>query len=294
MFLDFFDVICYYDYVLYLKQSRTTFKGVIMATLRLPDGYTFLMNNSSYSGNVMHSHHYHDILEIYYMVSGKCSFFIDGKSYEVLSGDVVLIPEGVIHKTIYEKEEHTRILIECSSHFVPDELRGKIGSMLRLYRNPSISKDIHALLSNIEAEYKSPDEYTPSALLSHMHILFYFLVRNQHLARADEEKNSLVENVVAYIKNNFASDITLGSVAREHFISAEHLSRTFKRNTGFGFNEYLTLVRLQHAEYLLKNREGKSISTIAYSSGFNDSNYFSDKFKKAYGVSPLKYSKGHR
>ena len=265
-----------------------------MATLKLPEGWTFFMNNSRSAGNVMYSHHYHDILEIYYMVSGKCSYFIDGKSYEVLSGDVVLIPEGVIHKTIYGGEEHARILIECSSHFVPEELRGKIGSMLHLYRNPSISKSVHTLLSNIEAEYKSPDEYTPSALLSHMHSLFYFLVRNQHLTRTNESNNSLIENVVAYIKNNFAADITLGSVAREHFISAEHLSRTFKRKTGFGFNEYLTLVRLQHAEYLLKNRDGKSISNIAYSSGFNDSNYFSDKFKKTYGVSPLKYSKEHK
>jgi AraC-like DNA-binding protein len=50
-------------------------------------------------------------------------------------------------------------------------------------------------------------------------------------------------------------------------------------------------VRLQHAENLLKLRDGKSISEIAYGCGFNDSNYFSDKFKKIYGVSPLRYAK---
>ena len=77
------------------------------------------------------------------------------------------------------------------------------------------------------------------------------------------------------------------------FFSQEHLSRTFKKHTGFGFNEYLTLVRLQHAEQLLKGDEKMSISTIAYNCGFNDSNYFSDKFKKMYGTSPLKYSKAH-
>lgn len=265
-----------------------------MAQLRLPDGWTFLMNNRRHTGNVMHSHHYHDILEIYYMASGKCSYFIDGKSYEVLTGDVVLIPEGVIHKTIYGTEEHSRILIECSGHFVPDEVRGRLGTMLHLYRNPTVSRDVHALLKNIEAEYRNPDEFTPSALLAHMHLLFYFLVRNQHLASADDKKNPLIENVVSYIKKNFASDITLSSVAKEHFVSPEHLSRSFKRGTGFGFNEYLTLVRLQHAEYLLKERKHESISSIAYSSGFNDSNYFSDKFKRAYGVSPLKYSKDYR
>ena len=166
--------------------------------------------------------------------------------------------------------------------------------MLRLYRNPTVSRDVHTLLKNIEAEYKNPDEFTPSALLSHMHLLFYFLVRNQHLASTDDKKNPLIESVVSYIKKNFSSEITLASVAKEHFVSAEHLSRSFKRGTGFGFNEYLTLVRLQHAEYLLKERGKRSISSIAYTCGFNDSNYFSDKFKKAYGVSPLKYSKDYR
>ena len=74
----------------------------------------FRFNNSKCFGTVMHSHHYHDLFEIYYMASGKCNYFIDDKSYEVLEGDVVLIPEGVIHKTNYGGEEHGRILIECS------------------------------------------------------------------------------------------------------------------------------------------------------------------------------------
>ena len=80
-------------------------------------------------------------------------------------------------------------------------------------------------------------------------------------------------------------------MARMRSVSPEHLSRTFKRETGFGFNEYLTLVRLQHAELMLRDRSAKSISDIAYSCGFNDSNYFSDRFKKAYGIPPLRYRK---
>lgn len=36
---------------------------------------------------------------------------------------------------------------------------------------------------------------------------------------------------------------------------------------------------------------GFSITEIAYSSGFNDSNYFGDVFKRIKGVSPLQYRK---
>ena len=58
-----------------------------------------------------------------------------------------------------------------------------------------------------------------------------------------------------------------------------------------GFSEYLTLVRLKNAEELLKSDMSLSVTEIAYASGFNDSNYFSEKFKSYYGVSPKKYRK---
>ena len=87
------------------------------------------------------------------------------------------------------------------------------------------------------------------------------------------------------------SEISLPSMAKMRSVSPEHLSRTFRKETGFGFSEYLTLVRLQKAEYMLKNEPGKSVSDVAYACGFNDSNYFSDKFRKAYGISPSKAKK---
>lgn len=243
-------------------------------------------------GEQMHSHHYHDNrFEIYYMVTGKCNYFVDDKTYEVSPGDIVLIPEGVIHKTNYNGEEHSRILIECESSFVPADLRERLSTIGYFYRNVKISAEIYTILKQIEAEYKNPDDLTLEALGAYIRLLLTLLLRHKNSAAEEKSKNLMVESVVAYIKENYSTDITLSSVARNNFVSSEHLSRTFKKQTGFGFNEFLTLIRLQHAETMLKSRDGKSISEIAYSCGFNDSNYFSDKFRRVYGTSPLKYAK---
>ena len=94
-----------------------------------------------------------------------------------------------------------------------------------------------------------------------------------------------------YLKKNFTSKISLSVTAKLFSVSPEHLSRIFKKETGIGFNEFITLLRLQRAEAMLKNENGKTISEIAYATGFNDSNYFSDKFKKAYGVVPSEIKK---
>jgi AraC-like DNA-binding protein len=225
------------------------------------------------------------------MLSGKCSYFIDKHSFEVAPGDIVLIPAGVIHRTGYDGNEHSRLLIECSLHYIPESVREGLGNMPYLYRNPSAEGELKSMLHKIEEEFKSPDEYSEQSLLTRMHALFFFLVRNRGFEGAITPKNMMIEDVISYIKKNYSTDIRLSSVAQSYFVSPEHLSRTFKRDTGFCFNEYLTLVRLQHAENMLTQKGKKTISEIAYSCGFNDSNYFSDKFKKVYGVSPLKYCK---
>ena len=263
-----------------------------MAELIFPDGSIFRCSSKRGIGESMHSHHYHTRFEIYYLTSGRCHFFIDNRSYDISAGDLILIPEGVIHKTNYgTDEEQARVVLEFSSRFVPESVRAKLPSMIYLFRNPTLSSDLHEMIRSIDLECKKPDEFTFDSIEAKISSLLFFLARNRVLGGPSLSKNSMIEDVINYIKANFAQDVRLSDVAKSHFVSAEHLSRTFKHDTGFGFNEFLSLIRLQHAEHLLKERRGMSISEIAYSCGFNDSNYFSDKFRRTYGISPLKYSK---
>ena len=262
-----------------------------MEDLRFSDGTKFFFSKAKNRAGVMYSPHRHAEFEFYYLVSGKCNYFIEDKTYEVSPGDVVLIPEEMIHRTNYATEKNSRILIECSSAFIPEGARERLKGLYHVYRNEEISPVIAEVLRDIEAECKSGDEFTENALKCKMNLLIYLLLRNKNTIGRVSGKNAMIEEIVAYVKEYFREEITLSSIAKARFLSPEHLSRTFKKETGFGFNEYLTLIRLRHAEGRLKERDGASISEIAYDSGFNDSNYFSDKFKRVYGVSPLKYSR---
>ena len=118
--------------------------------------------------------------------------------------------------------------------------------------------------------------------------MFYLMVRYPGNLEEATTGNELIDSIVKYIKQNYMTDIRLSQVARMKSVSQEHLSRTFKSCTGLGFNEYVTLLRLRKAEEMILSEPGKTISDIAYECGFNDGNYFSYKFKKQYGVSPIK------
>ena len=237
------------------------------------------------------SSHYHNSFEIYYLKEGYCNYFIDDRAYDTKVGDIILIPEGVIHKTNYNETPHTRILINCSTEYIPKSVRPLISSMPYLYRNPEITKAVDIIFQKIGEEYERSDAFSGEALKCLTFELFFLLARNLGKRTEASTGNVFIEQTVKYIQKNFMTDITLSKMAKIHSVSAEHLSRTFKKETGFGFNEYVTLVRLQKAENMLKNEPGKSICEVAYACGFNDSNYFSDKFRRAYGISPSKVKK---
>lgn len=229
--------------------------------------------------------HYHNLFEIYYMVSGRCGYFLDNKSYEIESGDLILIPSGVIHKSMYRDQNYTRLLINCSKYYIPTTVFKVLPKLTYVYHNSDIQPKIDELFAAIEDDFRNPDAFSSDSLRSNMHNLFITLARNPNRKAKPAIKNMYSERVIDHIRSNFSSNISLAEVAQMCSVSAEHMSRTFKKETGFGFSEYLTHVRLQHSEYLLKNTE-LPITEIASQCGFDDSNYFSVIFKKNYGFPP--------
>ena len=251
---------------------------------------TFRFSSVKASGTSMHSHHYHNLCEIYYMASGECTYFINEDSYKISAGDVIFIPEGVVHKTYYDNHEHKRLLIECSTDYIPENAREALSAAIHIKNESEVTASIYNVLLQLESEYKNREEYTADAISALLKFLFYTLARAKNSIDHEAKKTSM-QKVAAYINQNYNSPISLSDIAAKSFVSPEHLSRSFKAEIGQGFCEYLSATRLKEAQKLLDGEEKLSISEIAYKCGFNDSNYFSDKFKKHYGISPIQYRK---
>ena len=235
--------------------------------------------------------HYHDWFEIYYLVSGVCHFFVDNRSYKLLPGDIVFIPQGVIHKTNYSSPTHSRMVINCPSELIPPSVTDYVMSQTHIFRNRKMTAEIDRIFKVIKQEYSADDAFSADALRS---CLSYLFISTARLAEECDDIGSeatCVENAITFIQNNYMNKISLSDTAKYCSVSNEHLSRTFKKQTGVGYNEYLLVFRLTKAEQMLINQPGLSVSDIAYRCGFNDSNYFSILFKKNYGVSPSEKKK---
>lgn len=109
--------------------------------------------------------------------------------------------------------------------------------------------------------------------------------------KASEKSMSVVETAKEYIQNNYSRDISLDDVSRTVNISPYYFSKIFKEETGEGFVEYLTGIRMEKAKELLNTTE-YSMKEICSMVGYADPNYFSRSFKKNVGVTPTEYKEG--
>lgn len=95
---------------------------------------------------------------------------------------------------------------------------------------------------------------------------------------------------MSFIRDNYKERYSLKEIANQLSISPYYLEHLFKKEFGTSIIEYRNHLRLMTAKELLRDTS-ISITQIAFELGWNDSNYFSNYFKKETGMSPSEYRK---
>jgi AraC-like DNA-binding protein/ligand-binding sensor protein len=105
---------------------------------------------------------------------------------------------------------------------------------------------------------------------------------------ASKSKHNKLYKAINFLKENYKTPLNIDGVAKKISISPSHLNHLFKKHTGLSPSSYRENLRLETAKKLLNDTK-MSVTEIAFSLGWNSSNYFSDVFKRKTGFSPLLY-----
>ncbi len=117
-----------------------------------------------------------------------------------------------------------------------------------------------------------------------------------HYCRANKNENVILESdadiksVIAFFEKNLSEKISIKKLAKDLNLTHNGLIYKFVRATGVTPIKYLTMLRISTAKELLIETDLR-IGEIAYKTGFYDAYYFSNAFKKLYGVSPKNFRK---
>jgi two-component system response regulator YesN len=117
---------------------------------------------------------------------------------------------------------------------------------------------------------------------------FEKILKEAFLRRSGNFPVPLVK-AIGYIQEHYAEPIQLSSAADFSQVSPAYLSRLFSEHLKTSFIEFLTELRVEKAEQLIR-RSGKSIKKIAFAVGYQDPNYFSKIFRKLRGQSPTEFA----
>ena len=89
-----------------------------------------------------------------------------------------------------------------------------------------------------------------------------------------------------YIENNYKnSELSIADISEVLCVNQTYLRKMFKSEMDMTLSEYITQVRMQEAKRLITTTDEK-LSTVAENVGYGDVSYFSNVFKKFYGISP--------
>ena len=250
--------------------------------------------------------HQHDFYEVYYFIGGSVEYSVEGRTYELKSGDLLLINPLELHqpRIAPDQQDYERIVLWINKNYLSELCFNKT-SLTRcfdssqpdhtnLLRPSKIQQTyISAMLDELITENTS-DGYAVE--IASEAILLRFLVELNRLTitssmniKKEEVSSSIIPDVLEYINNHFCEKLTLSEIADEFFVSKYYLSHAFNNVVGTSVHRYIVLKRLIHAKQMLLS--GIKSTTAATNCGFNDYAGFYRAFTAEYGVTPTEFVK---
>jgi AraC-like DNA-binding protein len=96
------------------------------------------------------------------------------------------------------------------------------------------------------------------------------------------------ESICLYVQEHFQNPITRESIAEHFGLAPNHVSRLFRKEGLMKFNDYLNLVRVNRAKFMLQNYT-MTLKEIAADCCYSDPAYFCRVFRKICKITPTEY-----
>lgn len=270
----------------------------------IPYGYNFKVNHKRWDNHFAMAtiNVYGDIYGIGYMISGDRMIITPDRTVFVHPGNVQFMHRNLYHRTTWMSEglydnmdiKFRESVAEYIISVIGREQFDMLFEQINVVLTPEASEQIGIITALMEQEWNRGDQYFDAVMKGLVLQFFVTALRGQAVmpesAVVLREKHLTLVDALHYVQLHYAEDPSLQQTARAVHVSSAHLSRLFKSEMDTTYSNFLTEVKLTHARRLLLNTE-LSVSEIAGQCGYQNSNYFSDIFKKQLGCSPLRYKK---
>jgi YesN/AraC family two-component response regulator len=233
----------------------------------------------------------HNYYELYFLLDGQAEVFVENRTHRLKKSDIIIMKPNVLHRALSRKEtKHELVAVYFDRQsIISKEIQARLDSQQGVISLPQAAAErVYGLIKFLLDETDA-DLFHNAFAKSILNEMLIVILRNENKTN-QESAGVRFKNIVDFVKENSRGDITLVSVAEKFSISEAHLSRIFKKNTGFNFIQYVNYQRIIYAKKRLSSSD-IPIGELAVLSGFEISTHFGRVFKQLIGVSPSEYRK---
>lgn len=246
--------------------------------------------------------HFHDDIEIIYLLTGSLTVNINRQQITVYPEDMILFNSNVIHSTISETAETTAYVLQLPCQFLKQCTAEPGSYSFELPRSscknltPQEDKALIHLKNTLYScfcFYRDKPAFYHGKVMSLLYDFVYtlysaFSVPQEVKRHTNEFKYyERLSSITNYINEHYTEPITLHDLAELISVTPAYLSRFFKKALQITLTEYITSIRLEHAYTDLLTTD-YTVFYIAEKNGFANYQMFVQKFKQKFHNTPLK------
>jgi len=243
--------------------------------------------------------HIHECCELLLCLRGGKSFLIDNNVYDIADGDLFMINQFEAHKVLTESgADFARYIMHIHPTFlysnsVEDVNLGdcfykfSTGTHNRIRLTPTEQRELIFLFEKLMKDHEYGDGFVKKMAV----LRILFAVNRMNTTHSEPGiapvGHRTVQLAIDYINNNYSGELTLETISKNAYVSANQLCKLFKMYCNTTVSKYIVSKRITEAKKLLA--EGKSVTDTAFMCGFNDYANFIRVFKKTVGTPPGRY-----
>lgn len=250
--------------------------------------------------------HFHiGFYEVYLFLAGDVTYNVEYYQYQLVPGDLILIPPGVMHWPIISDQSlhYERQFLWINQQFLHTLGQGKealdqcfnsekYGYVFTL--NQESFKDFRTIFGILQASESASyaRELKGRSALTLLMLLINEICQNPDMhKRRTHWENADLWHITEYINTHIdSSNLSLDMLSSRYRVSKSSLSKAFLKQTGISLHQYIIKQRMKTAHQLLLT--GVPPTEVYLRAGYTDYSSFYRVFTREFGFSPRVVAKG--
>lgn len=265
------------------------------------NGFYFHHTMNAYKENRERKAESHTRIEFLYLVSGSVDYHINGSTYHIHPGDIIIVNPQELHSLdIRANTPYERIVLQISPELIPTFNNIDLSSPFlnaHLYEHIIPKQIVNKtklvrILTSISNLLKKPSKYTDVEVVSKI-IAFIseinravdiLTTKDFHLIPSPKSSNALLQEIIRYVNKNLDKNYTIAELARIFNMSESYMHRFFKSHMNITLYQYISNQKLQCALSMLN--QGHPPQYVSDYLGYEYYTTFYTQFKKKFNKPP--------